>query len=323
MKLKFDNILWGLLLILAGGLALAQQQGWIGILTPQFWMLTFGVVSLIFFVRYFIAGLRQWGWLFPACIFSALAVILYLSENGVRETWLASPIFIAISIPFLVVFFLDIRKNWWALIPAFIMIVLCLVVIFEASLPGELIGTLIMFSVAIPFALVYLSNRQRNWALIPAFSTAMIGVITLLSMYTIRWVGALVPIAIAIPFFYVYIRNQQHWWAIIPAGVMVSIGINVWFTDPMFGKLAAGSLPTAILFLGWSATFGWLWYQREKFPTQWARIPALVSGIIGIILLVMGSFTEIGLVVILIVTGLVFIYLGLRPRKENLVNKEN
>ena len=321
MKTKLDNILWGLLLILAGGLALAQQQGWIGILSTQFWMFTFGALSLIFFTRYFIAGIRHWGWLFPACIFAAVAGILYLSASGVREAWLATPIFIAITIPFLAAFSLDIRTNWWALIPAFIMVVLCLAVIFEASLSGEWIGTMIMFSVAIPFTVVYLSNRQKTWALIPAFTTAIIGIIILLSMYTARWVGALVPIVIAIPFFFLYFRNPQHWWAIIPAGIMTSIGINVLFSDQIFGKFAASSVPAAILFLGWSATFGWLWGQREKHPTQWARIPALVLGIIGIILLATGSFTEIALVVLLIVSGMVFIYIGLRPKKENLINK--
>jgi hypothetical protein len=40
-------------------------------------------------------------------------------------------------------------------------------------------------------------------------------------------------------------------------------------------------------------------------------------GIIAIILLVTGSLTDIGLVVVLIVAGLVLIFLGLRPRKEN------
>ncbi len=320
MKIKFDNILWGLLLILAGGFALAQQQGWIGMLSEQVWMVVFAVLSVIFFVRYFTAGLRHWGWLFPACLFAAVAVSVYLSENGVKEAWLAAAVFIAIAIPFLVAFFLDMRKSWWALIPSFIMLVLCVVVFYEASLPGELIGALIMFSVAIPFAVVYLTNRQKTWALIPASTSALIGITTLLSLYSTRWVGAFVPIAISLPFFYVYLRNQQQWWALIPAGIMASIGLNVLFSDPFFGQFAQGSLPSAVLFLGWAATFGWLWHERGKYPTQWAHIPALVTGIIGIILLVTGSFTEIGLVVVLIVAGMVLIYLGLRPRKENPLN---
>ena len=323
MKIKFDNLLWGLLLILVGGVVLAQQQGWMGFFSVQMWMVVFAMVSVIFLLRYFISGLRHWGWLFPAGIFAAVATTLYLSENGLQDTWLAAPIFVAIIIPFLVAFFMDIRKNWWALIPAFITLVLCLVVLFGSAIPGELVATLIMFSVAIPFTGVYLSDRQKVWALIPAFTTAMIGVITLLSLFAMRWVGAMVTIAVAIPFFYVYSSNRQNWWAVIPAGIMASIGINVLLSDPTLGKLAQGSLPAALLFLGWSATFGWLWREREKYPTQWARIPALVSGIIGIILLITSFFNNTSLAVDMIVAGLLLIFFGLRPRKENLAKKES
>jgi hypothetical protein len=315
MKTKFDQIFWGLLLILAGGLSLAQQEGWIGILSTQFWMLTFGALSLIFFFRYFFAGFRHWGWLFPACVFAGLAIMLWLLEAGIRLEWLVTPLFIAIIIPFLVAFAFDFRKNWWALIPAFILAVTCLVVIFEARLPGELIGALFMFSIAIPFAVVYLANRQRNWALIPAFTLATIGLLSLLASFTNRWVGALVPFAISAPFFYVYFKYPQSWWALIPAGIMGSIGLNVLLTDPALGKFATSSFPAAVLFLGWAATFGWLWRQREKYPTTWARIPAIVTSILAIILLITGSLTEFGLVVVMIVGGLALIYRGLRPKK--------
>jgi hypothetical protein len=323
MKVKSDNIFWGVLLVLLGLLALAQQEGWIGVFSTQFWMLAFGALSLIFFVRYLLAGLRRWGWLFPACIFAAVSVTMWLFENGVQEAWMAVPIFIAIIIPFLVAFFLNVRENWWALIPSFVLGVVCLVVFFEAQVPGELIGALIMFSVAVPFLVVYLSNREKRWALIPAFTTGMIGVIILLSMYTVRWIGALVPLAIAIPFFYVYFTHSQSWWALIPAGIMGSIGLNVLLTDPALGRFADSSFPAAVLFGGWAATFYWLWREREKFPTSWARIPALVMGILAIILLVTGSLTDLGLVVVLIVAGLVLIFHGLRPRKENAHQSDN
>jgi hypothetical protein len=322
MKAKFDYIFWGLMLILIGGLALAQQEGWIGIFSTRFWMIAFGAFSLIFFIRYFIAGLRNWGWLFPASGFAAVAATLWFFEHGAREAQLATPIFLSIIIPFLVAFILDIRRNWWALIPAFIMTVLCLAALFEATISGELIGALTMFSVAIPFAVVYLSNRERKWALVPAFTTAMLGIIILLSLYTVRWIGAFVPFAIAVPFFYVYFKYPQSWWALLPAGIMGSIGLNVLLSDPALGKFATSSFPAAVLFFGWAVTFYLLWRQREKFPTTWARIPAMILSIIAIILLITGSLTELGLVVMMMVGGIVLIYLGLRPRREKPVNSD-
>ena len=54
------------------GLTLAQQQGLVGKFTPQFWALAFGGLSVVFFIRYLLAGLRFWGWLFPVSIFAAL-----------------------------------------------------------------------------------------------------------------------------------------------------------------------------------------------------------------------------------------------------------
>jgi hypothetical protein len=90
MKTKYDNIFWGILLILAAGLVFAQQQGWVGQFTPQFWMLAFAGLGLVFFIRYLLAGLRYWGWLFPACIFLALAGMLWLGTSNYREAWIAA-----------------------------------------------------------------------------------------------------------------------------------------------------------------------------------------------------------------------------------------
>jgi hypothetical protein len=61
------------------------------------------------------------------------------------------------------------------------------------------------------------------------------------------------------------------------------------------------------MFLGWAATFGWLWRQREKSPTAWARIPALVCGVLAALLVVIGSLTTYGITVALIAGGLVLI----------------
>lgn len=318
MKTKSDTIFWGILLMAAGGLALAQQQGWIGIdvLSTQFWALAFGAAGLIFIVRYLVAGWRNWGWLFPVCLFAALSVVTWLAGNGIRDTWLAAPIFSAIGIPFLAAFAVDFRRNWWALIPAFVLTVICLMVVFVEDFPGEIMGAAIMFAIAIPFAVVYFSNREKKWALIPAFTLAVIGSMNLLALTSSRWIGAFVPFAISAPFFYVFFKYPKHWWALIPAGVMASIGINVLLTDPALGKFAQSSFPGAALFLGWAATFGWLWRQREKYPTTWARIPAMIASIVAIVLLAVGSLTEFGLAAALLVGGVVLIFLGLRSRKE-------
>ena len=321
MKTKYDNIFWGILLILAAGLVFAQQQGWVGQFTPQFWMLAFAVLGLVFFIRYLLAGLRYWGWLFPVCIFLALAGMLWLGTSNYRQAWIAAPFFGAIAVPFLVAFVVDFRKNWWALIPAFAMLMCGSVIVFADQVPGEVIGASFMFAIAIPFAAVYLANRKNWWALIPAFSMASIGTLILFSRFLNQWAGAFVTLAISAPFFYIYFKQDQRWWALIPAGFMASIGINALLTVPLLGRFAQSTIPTGIMFLGWAATFGWLWHQRgEKSPTEWARFPATVCTIIAAILLVVGSLITYGLTIALVVGGLALIYVGLRPRKDRQIN---
>ncbi len=320
MKTRYDNIFWGLLLILTAGLVLAQQQGWVSEFSPLFWVLAFGALALVFFIRYLLAGLRNWGWLFPVCIFLALAGIIWLGSSGHAEAWIAAPLFGGIALPFLVAFAVDFRKNWWALIPSLALVMVGLTIIFADRVPGEIIGAAFMFAIAIPFLVVYFVDRKNWWALIPGFTMAVIGILVLLSSYLSEWAGAFVPLAISLPFFYVFFRKPENWWALIPAGIMASIGINTLLTVPFLGRFAQSSIPTGIMFLGWAATFGWLWYQRNKVPTAWARFPAIVCSIVAVILLVIGSLTEIGLTAVLVVAGAVLIYLGLRPKKETPVN---
>ena len=314
MKNKYDNIFWGILLILAAGLILAQQQGLVGQFNPQFWMLVFGGLALAFFIRYLLAGIRFWGWLFPVCIFSALTGMIWLGASGFREAWIAGPFFAAIAIPFLVAFVIDFRKHWWALIPVFASLLFGVVVIFGDRLPGEVIGSGFMFAIAIPFLTVYFINCKYSWALIPGFIMVAVGAIILLGSFLSQWMGGFVLFLIALPFFYVYFKQGQ-WWALIPAGILTSIGVNVLLTVPFLGSFAQSTIPVGIMFLGWAATFGWLWHMHEKFPTDWARIPATVCAILAALLLVIGLLTSYGFTLALIAGGLVLIYFGLRPRK--------
>jgi hypothetical protein len=316
MKNRYDNIFWGILLILAAGLTLAQQQGLVGKFTPVFWALTFAGLSLVFLIRYLLAGLRCWGWLFPVTIFAALGGMVWLAtSHQYHEAAIAAPFFGAIAIPFLVAFAIDFRKHWWALIPAFASILFGVAVVFGDRLPGEVIGAGFMFAIAMPFLTVYFVNRRYAWALIPGFTMAAVGAITLLGSFLNQWMGGFVLFMIAMPFFYVYFK-QGRWWALMPAGILASIGLNALLTMPRLGSFAQSTIPVGIMFLGWAATFAWLWRQREKSPTAWARIPALVLGILAALLLVVGLMTTYGFTLALIAGGAVLIYFGLRPRKD-------
>ena len=180
MKAKYISMIWGLALIIAGGIFLAQNMGYIPQIANQAWIFIFGGLSVLFFASYFFAGVRQWGWLFPATITAGLAITIALSSAGHTRSYVGAPVLASMTVPFLVAFLVDTRKNWWALIPTWMLGMITIVTIIADIARGEVIGTLVLLSIAAPFLVVYLMDRAKKWALIPAFVLTAIGLIPLL-----------------------------------------------------------------------------------------------------------------------------------------------
>src|SRR5512141_2039306 len=126
MKNNRSGLFWGILLIGGGGLALAQQMGYLDQLPDSIWMWVFGFVSLVAFLSFALSGWKEWGWLFPAGIFGGLAVIVGLSTAGMNNSAVGSPLFLGLLLPFAAAYLLDRQRNWWALIPGGVMLFLAL-----------------------------------------------------------------------------------------------------------------------------------------------------------------------------------------------------
>ena len=313
MKAKYANFIWGLALILAGVVFLAQSLGYISELDPLTWIGFFTVLSLLFFVSYFLSGLREWGWLFPASIFAGLAVTLSLGVAGADGSYVAAPLLFSVAVPFLAAYFIDRQHNTWALIPAWVLIAITLVVLLADSVPGEVIGALVLYAVAAPFLVVYLTNRTRRWALIPAFVLAVVGIIPLIAgRVEGSIIGAFMMFMIAAPFAVVYAASPKNWWAVIPAGIMASIGLTALLTGGGDAD-ERGPLLGALLFAGWALTFLFLWWRRAVHDTGWAKWPAMGLAIVGaIILLAGGESARIAMPVLIIAAGVVVLYYALR-----------
>jgi hypothetical protein len=185
MQNKFDGFIWGLILIVAGGLFMARNLGYEVDLTPAFWMGACAVLSAVWFIRYFAGDLKQWGRLIPACQFAAIAVIIGLSEAGVQGSIMATPLFIGFAIPFVAAFVTDREKNYWAVIPAAIFSALTLTALIGDRAAGQFFGALVVFAVATPFFFIYFTQEKQWWAIIPAGILGSVGLTVL--------VGALVP----------------------------------------------------------------------------------------------------------------------------------
>ncbi|NTW43071.1 MAG: hypothetical protein HGB14_01260 [Anaerolineaceae bacterium] len=61
MKRNVSSIVWGILLILAGGALLSDRLGWIDFqrISTNSWVFIFAGLSLAFFLSYFLNGLRE------------------------------------------------------------------------------------------------------------------------------------------------------------------------------------------------------------------------------------------------------------------------
>jgi hypothetical protein len=281
MKRNVSSIFWGVLLILAGAALLADRMGWIdfSLLSTNTWVYIFAAASLVFFLAYFLNGFRRWGLLFPAFIFAAIGLTIWMSDHGLTGSYVGMPILLSVALPFYVGFAFD-RKNWGLLIPAWVLTVLAFITLTADQVAGNLIGAVLLYAVAAPFLVVFLMNRSRWWALIPAWTTFILGTITLLSDHVNgNLIGALFLYAVALPFLVIYLTDRTRRWALIPATAIAFVG-----TLPLLSSVVGGDWLGAVIMLFFAAPFFYFFFHRNE--NWWALIPA-------------GVFTSIGVVVLL------------------------
>jgi hypothetical protein len=315
MNINRSGLFWGLLLIGAGMVALAQQMGYIDQFTdPRVWMGIFAAVSLLAFLNYTLSGWRQWGWLFPAGIFGGLAVTIALATNNVDSAAVATPLFIGLIIPFAAAYLMDRARNWWALIPGGVMLFLALTTLLVDSAGGEWVGALFLFMIAISFLLVYLGNRTRLWALIVAYATGVLGLAPLMSIggRDAAYFGPIFLFAVALPFFIVYFRSAQNWWAIIPAGVLTTVSfIAALAIAGLIRNANQGGYANALLMGGLAVTFAVVWLRHAK---PWAKIVSIVLALVAVASVFFASYSQIFWPVAIILVGIYLFYTALRPR---------
>jgi hypothetical protein len=149
--------------------------------------------------------------------------------NGADVFW--SLFFLAGSVAFLWLYRSD-NRQWWALIPASVLLGLALIIGLDAvwpSLDDRWTGFIFLALMALGFLAVYVVRRENWWALIPGGVLTTTAVVALISDSAPGAVpGAVMMLGLAATFGLVSLVETPAGrlrWALIPAGIMAAIGL--------------------------------------------------------------------------------------------------
>jgi uncharacterized membrane protein HdeD (DUF308 family) len=148
-----------------------------------------------------------WGVLFA---FGGVAFIMYLLQN---------------------------RKAWWAIIPGVILIGLGFLILVSSLFPkfqDEIGGSIFFISISIAFLIVYLMNNKMWWSIIPAGVMASLAATIVVNGFTKFEGGGVLLMGIAFTFALLTILpglegNRQ--WPLIPAGILFVVGLFAFFEE--------------------------------------------------------------------------------------------
>ena len=180
-------LVWGSLLILLGAVLLVDT---FTDLSAWAWVAMLAVAGLVAFGVY-LTDRSQWALLLPAYVMWAVAgLVALITLNVLRDDAIATYVLAAIALPFLVVFLRN-REQWWALIPAYVLLAVGVMVglLGLGVLTDLLVPAYVMFAIAIPFFVVYARNPQQWWALIPGGILAVIGLSFLIAEAAVQYVA--------------------------------------------------------------------------------------------------------------------------------------
>ncbi|UCC61604.1 MAG: hypothetical protein JSV36_12435 [Anaerolineae bacterium] len=185
-----QSSIWGGILILFGAALLAQEYT---DLSAWVWVAILIVAGFAAFGLY-LTDRSKLTLLIPAYVLWAIAGLVALTELEIlQDAFVATYVLLVIALPFLVAFLRN-RAQWWALIPAYVLLAIGVMVpLTETGVLDELlVPAYVMFVIAIPFFVVYARDRAQWWALIPGGILAVVGLSFLIAEAAFEYVGAVV-----------------------------------------------------------------------------------------------------------------------------------
>ncbi len=215
MKRSNLNMLWGLLLIVAGILGLVQAFNIIG--TQDAWGIAWSIVFAIAglaFLWWFLRDTTEAFWaVIPGMTLLALALLITAGWTGIADNngpWLGGFFLGAIGLSFWVLYLVR-RDQWWALIPGGTLLTLAAIAALSTWIEGTALGSILFFGMALTFILVYAlptPQGRMTWAWIPAAALTVLGLLLALSLTSvINYVWALALILAGVVLIYTQSRG--------------------------------------------------------------------------------------------------------------------
>jgi hypothetical protein len=197
---RFDpQIVFGLLLLTGGTLALLQTMGYLKDASDVFWGGIFIAIGLAFLAL--LLGGHWWG-VFPGFTLLALGIVIFLPD-GIDD--LGGLIFLGgIGLSFWAAYITSPQERWWALIPAGVMTTLAGMTVAADRFGEFQTAGFFFLGLSATFLLVAVLAGMR-WAYWPALALGVMGVLGLASLFEIAnyiWAVALMGVGAFLLFRY-------------------------------------------------------------------------------------------------------------------------
>jgi hypothetical protein len=179
MKWLASRTFWGVLLIIGGIIFLLDNLG-IFTIGEAFWGVILGI-GAIGFLSVYLSNRENWWALIPGMILLSVSALIIINAIFPGDTGALGGVIVlgGIGLAFLLIYLTN-RENWWAIIPAGVMLTLSVVVLLGEVVSGIEVGGIFFLGLGLTFGLVAIiptPHGQMKWAFIPAGIMIVMGLL--------------------------------------------------------------------------------------------------------------------------------------------------